>query len=160
MPAHSKFSQELFDAICERIAAGETLSAICRDKGMPTKRTFDLWCAANPELAKRKAEAREAGEEAILDECIDIADDSRNDWVERENKRTGGTYIALNEEAVQRSKMRIWTRLELLKKWNPKKWGDKVQHGGADDLPPMRVRSERELTEAELEAIARGASNG
>ena len=31
----------------------------------------------------------------------------------------------LNGEHVQRSKLRVWARLELLKKWNPKKYGDK-----------------------------------
>lgn len=38
-------------------------------------------------------------------------------------------------------------------------WGKPSQPvGGADDLPP--IKSERELTEAELEAIARGQANG
>lgn len=38
-------------------------------------------------------------------------------------------------------------------------WGKPSQPvGGADDLPP--IRSERELTEAELEAIAREAAHG
>ena len=72
----------------------------------------------------------------------------------------GGEEVAVvfDSTAVQRNKLRIWTRLELLKTWNPKKWGDKVQHGGAADLPP--IRTERALTDDELEAIARGAVDG
>lgn len=43
----------------------------------------------------------------------------------------------MNTEHVQRSKLRIETRLKLLAKWNPKKWGEKVDlnHGGQADNP-------------------------
>lgn len=155
MPAHSKFDKSLFDSICERIAQGETLSAICRGEGMPSKRTFDRWCTADPELAKLKAEAREAGEEAIADDCLSIADEREGKAIMADGQEVA---VVFDPTAVQRNKLRIWTRLELLKKWNPKKWGDKVQHGGAHDLPP--IRSERTLSDSELEAIARGAVDG
>lgn len=43
----------------------------------------------------------------------------------------------LNGDHVQRSKLRIETRLKLLAKWNPKKWGDKLDlnHAGKDGGP-------------------------
>lgn len=159
MPARntspSTYSIERIDAICERMAQGEPLAKICRDPEMPGLRTVYDWRDAHPEAAEKLLAAREAGEEVIAASCMDICD-------EREGKAimAGGEEVAVvfDSTAVQRNKLRIWTRLELLKKWNPKKWGDKVQHGGAHDLPP--IRSERTLSDAELEAIARGTVDG
>ena len=39
---------------------------------------------------------------------------------------------------MQHAKLRIDTRLKLLAKWNPRKWGDKLAVGGAEDLPAIR----------------------
>lgn len=128
MPAHSKFDETLFESICERVANGETVAQVCRDLDV-CRRTFDRWCDADPELARRRAEAREAGEDAIADECLSIAD-------EREGRALmpGGEEVAVvfDSTAVQRNKLRVWTRLELLKKWNPKKWGERqsIEHSG------------------------------
>jgi hypothetical protein len=37
----------------------------------------------------------------------------------------------------KRSKLRIETRLKLLAKWNPKKWGDKLELAGDQQNPLM-----------------------
>lgn len=37
------YSNTLAAKICERLAAGETLNAICRDEGMPTDWTVRSW---------------------------------------------------------------------------------------------------------------------
>lgn len=155
MAAHSTYDPDIVEAICARLSEGESMRQICRDPGMPNRRTVDDWRKAHPECDKAIIAAREAGEDAIAESCLDIAE-------EREGKAimAGGEEVAVvfDSTAVQRNKLRIWTRLELLKRWNPKKWGDKMQHGGAHDLPP--IRSERTLSDAELEAIARGAVDG
>jgi hypothetical protein len=49
--------------------------------------------------------AREVQADTLIDDILEIADDSMNDWVERENARTGQTYIALNDEAIARAKL-------------------------------------------------------
>ena len=71
-------------------------------------------------MAGRFGRAREKGEEAIAAECLDIADDTSQDMIDT------AYGPRLNTEHVQRSKLRIETRLKLLAKWNPKKWGDKL----------------------------------
>ena len=71
--------------------------------------------------------ARETGEEVIAQECLAIADDGTNDWMEYQVTEYTTAY-RLNGEHVQRSKLRIDTRLKLLAKWNPKKYGDKVEN--------------------------------
>lgn len=124
----SKFDQALFDQIVERLSAGEPLAQICRDDVMPGLRTVYDWSAANAEISARIARARDEGEEVIAAGCLEIADDGRNDWMERKGQDNAGWQ--LNGEHVQRSKLRIETRLKLLAKWNPKKYGDKIQHEG------------------------------
>lgn len=114
---------ELEETILRRLSRGEPLERICAEEGMPTSRAVRKWVAADEEFAKLYQEARDDGFDAIAAECLDIADDARNDFMENQKD---GTF-AFNPEAVQRSKLRIWTRLELLKKWDPKRYADSVK---------------------------------
>lgn len=113
------------ELIIDDISEGITLSEICRREGMPKRRTVYDWIDADPEFAKRMDRAREMGCDALADEEIEIADDGSNDWMRRAGKDGAEEWVA-NGENVQRSKLRIWTRQELRKKWHPKKYGDKV----------------------------------
>lgn len=113
------------EAICERIANGEPLRQICRDPEMPGKSTFYEWLDADPELAGRFARARARGHDEIAEETLEIADDGRNDYVERISA-DGSAQKVFDPEHVQRSKLRIETRLKLLAKWDPKRYGEKV----------------------------------
>jgi hypothetical protein len=110
--------------ICELLAEGWTLRQVCSEPGMPSKATVLRWTQGEGPFADHYARAREVGYHSMADELIEIADDGRNDWIEREG-RGGQTYIALNDEAVARSKMRIDTRKWLLSKALPKIYGDK-----------------------------------
>ena len=103
----------------------------CRLPGKPCYATIYNWMDKDKEFATRIAYAREIGEEVIAQECIEIADDGTNDWETRTNKK-GEEYQVPNVELVQRSKLRIETRLKLLAKWNPKKYGEKLDlnHSG------------------------------
>ncbi len=65
--------------------------------------------------------ARERGYDAIAEECVRIAEDGTNDY------RSTIFGIKLDKEHVQRSKLRVETRLKLLAKWHPKKYGEKLQ---------------------------------
>ncbi len=117
--------QDTADEIIEWISAGKTLREFCRQEGKPHWNTVYDWLEKDEDFAGRFARARELGEDAIAQECIEIADDASNDWMERSDK-DGGTGWALNGEHIQRSKVRIETRLKLLAKFNPKRWGDRV----------------------------------
>jgi hypothetical protein len=67
------------------------------------------------------ARAREEGEDSIAADCLLIADDSGGDY------RIGDKGLILDSDHIQRSKLRIETRLKLLAKFNPKRWGDKIE---------------------------------
>lgn len=102
---------------------------------MPHWNTVYDWLERDQSLSGRFARARERGEEAIAAECLDIADSAKNDWMEAHGQDDAG--YKLNGEHIQRSKLRIETRLKLLAKWNPKKWGEKVDlnHGVQPENP-------------------------
>jgi len=116
----SSFSQEVADEICERLSQGEPLRQICRDDRMPAWQTVYGWKAAHEEFSKRIASAREAGFDAIAEECLDIADETAFDTVSTEHGDRANT------EWISRSKLRVETRLKLLAKWDPKRYGDKI----------------------------------
>ncbi len=127
-----QFSQEIFDTICERIADGESLRSICESDGMPHRVTVFRWIGDNEQLRIQYARAREFQAEAFADEINEIADDARNDWMERRGEDDAG-WIA-NGEHIQRSRLRIDARKWLAGKLRPKVYGDKVtaEHSGPD----------------------------
>lgn len=114
------YSQKIADAICTRLSDGEPLRMICRDKGMPSYRTVYKWKEADPDLNSRIACAREAGFDAIAEQCLEIADDERHDW------QLSKKGVITNEVAIGRARLQVETRLKLLAKWSPKRYGDKV----------------------------------
>lgn len=131
------YSQAVADAICQRIADGEPLREICRSEGMPAWRTIYDWMAAHEEFAASIARARDLGADAIAESILEIVDDGTNDWMEKLGADGQPIGWQLNGEHVQRSKLRAEVRLKLLAKWNPKKYGEKVQqeHTGPDGGP-------------------------
>ena len=45
------------------------------------------------------------------------------------------------EDMLGHRKLQIETRLKLLSKWDPKRFGDRVALTGADNAPPIQVES-------------------
>ena len=134
MPRISKYTKATADEICNRIAEGEPLRPICRDKKIAW-RTVYHWLEDHKDFAERFAKARDIGYDAIAEEALEIADDGTNDWMERLDKDGEHAGYEFNKEHVQRSKLRIETRLKLLAKWNPKKYGDKLETTHKGSLP-------------------------
>lgn len=46
----SVFSEAAADEICRRVAAGESMSAVCRTPGMPERSTLGNWAQSHPEF--------------------------------------------------------------------------------------------------------------
>jgi hypothetical protein len=128
----STFTQEIADEICARLAKGEPLAHICREEGMPAVRTVSDWKKANETFSADFARARDEGFDRIAADCLDIADDGVNDKYIDEN----GNFRT-DTDVIQRSKLRIETRMKLLAKWDPKRYGDRItqEHTGADGKP-------------------------
>lgn len=98
---------------------------------MPAVRTVSDWKAAHEAFAADIAHAREEGFDKIAADCLEIADETSKDTIYGDNGARADT------EWISRSKLRIETRLKLLAKWDPKRYGDKVDvnHGGQDGNP-------------------------
>jgi hypothetical protein len=109
-------SRDILEGLLRWIAEGKTLREWCRQPGNPHFTTVYDWINANEALILRFARAREDGYEAIAEECRTLADTPPHDQVE-----------------VQWRRLQIDTRLKLLAKWSPNKYGDKVgiDHGGS-----------------------------
>lgn len=120
----TRFTQEVFDKICLRIANGESLRKICKDDDMPNLTTVWKWLNNNPELDKQYMRAREEQAETLVDEMIDIADYKKDDtYLDEDGKEV------INQEVIARSRLRVDARKWVASKLKPKKFGDftKVQ---------------------------------
>ena len=128
MPRQSEYTQEVADAICERLSDGESLRAICRDEDMPNKATVFRWLAANSAFSDQYACAREAQADEMFDDLLSIADDGQNDtYTDSEGRERTDTDV------IARSRLRVDARKWMLSKMAPKKYGDKItqEHTGA-----------------------------
>jgi hypothetical protein len=128
----SDYTPEIAALICERLAAGETLRAICTSEAMPPESTVRTWAVDDREgFSAQYTRAREIGYMSMADELLEVADDGTNDWMERGGENPGWDA---NGEHLQRSRLRVDTRKWLLSKALPKLFGDKLdlQHTGAD----------------------------
>ena len=121
----------MVDDILARLSNGEPLAAICRTEGYPHPSTFRDWVNADEELSRRFARARADGFDAIAEEALEIADQ------EPEYARSEKASHVDTGEVAHR-KLRIETRLKLLAKWDPKRYGDKLELAG-DAKAPLTV---------------------
>jgi hypothetical protein len=128
------YTAEVGKAICARLAQGDSLAEICRDEGMPPAPTVRAWILDDVGgFAALSMRAYSLGYEALAEECLDIADSGRNDWMEIHGQDDVGWR--LNGEHIQRSRLRIETRMRLLGKWAAKRYGDKVAVTDPDGNP-------------------------
>lgn len=141
----SKYSPELAVEICQRLSNGEPLRQICRDDHIPAWQTIYDWMYRDDELGENGvglsraiARAREQGYEAIAEECLLIADNPQ--FGQKQVMSDQGTSTTV-EDMLGHRKLQIETRLKLLSKWDPKRFGDRVALTGADNAPPIQVES-------------------
>lgn len=137
------YTAALADEICRRLSEGETLAEICRSEHIPPRPTVLDWVRENRDgFSNRYAHARELLLEHWADDLIEIGDNGRNDWMERNGEP------AFNFEHVQRSRLRSDNRKWLLSRLNPSKYGDRVttEHTGPGGGP---VQQEITLSPAE-----------
>jgi len=139
-PYEPEQQAEILSEVCQRLAKGEPLAQICREEGKPDPATIWRWTEKDQEAAQAIARAREAGFDQIALDALNIADDGENDTYEDKDG-----FVRTNNDVVQRARLRVETRLKLLAKWDPKRYGDKIQteHSGKVSvnwglpLPPL-----------------------
>lgn len=151
----TQYTPEVAEAICERLATGETLRSICRDEDMPHESTVRAWATkdfkADPDDENEEgfytqyARARDLGLDAMADELLEIADDGTNDWQDRldgDGNPTGQKVV--DHEHVTRSRLRVDSRKWYLSKLAPKRYGERIaqqmlDREGEPTNPPQNV---------------------
>lgn len=108
------------DLICDAVSNGQTIAQVCRDLDIARHQIY-AWIEADEAFRDKMEVARAAGYDAIADEAFAIADDSTFDTIETKHGPK------LDREWVARSKLRVETRLKLLAKWHPKRYGEKLE---------------------------------
>ena len=90
-------------SICDQLAEGKSLRAICREIGKPES-SVRYWLSKDADAFAHSARARELGCDALADECLEIADGTEPSDVKR---------------------IRIDTRIRLIGKWS-QRYSDKL----------------------------------
>ncbi len=136
----SIYSEFLADAICQRLAGGESLRSICTQEDMPAKTTVFVWLRRDEGFRDQYARAREAQAECFAEEIIDIADDATNDYMLRKNEDASESW-RLDSENIQRSRLRVEARKWVVSRILPKKYGERValEHSGSSNGPKMVI---------------------
>lgn len=109
--------------VLQGLATGLPLQVICRRNGIDQS-TISRWEARDPAFAEEMAAARSLGWDSLAAECLEIADDARNDYMEQLDDDGATQGWRFNGENVLRSRLRIETRLKLLAKWDSGRYGD------------------------------------
>ena len=120
-----KCTDEIFETICARISAGESLREICDEKTMPTRKTFFAAMNERPDRVNSYARAREAQGDDQFERVCQIADK-----VERGELDPASARVAIDA--------RKW----IAGKLRPKVYGDKIDLSSSDGTmsPPKEIR--------------------
>ncbi len=124
MARKSTYTEKVADQICEMIADGTPLREICRMEKMPGWVTVYQWIKEQPAFAERFAHARELGFDAIAEDALRIANTPQIG--ETEESSDNGLKIK-REDMLGHRKLQVETRLKLLAKWAPKKYGESIR---------------------------------
>ena len=114
--------EEVFEYICQEIEKGRSLRSVLRESDMPSSRTFSKWISEDEVKVKQYAYATEQRAEMIFEDILTIADDNSNDEVLNED----GVPI-VNNDVINRARLKIDARKWILAKMVPKKYSEKTQ---------------------------------
>jgi hypothetical protein len=138
----STYDPKIAHQICEMLSDGIPLRQICRMEGMPPWRTVYSWMARDEDLSAHIARAREVGYDAIAEECLHIADTPlvAERVTESADPKTGlVTKAVIRSDDVNARRLQVETRLKLLAKWRPEKYGDKTLIAGDPNGAPIKT---------------------
>ena len=116
-----KDKDNIFEYVCQEIEKGKALRNVLKDENMPSTSTFYQWLDNDEVKAKQYARATEVRADIIFDDILSIADENTNDTYINDN----GIEV-VNNDVIQRSRLRIDSRKWVLSKLNPKKYGDRT----------------------------------
>lgn len=153
--AAHKYTKEIHNEVCWRIAQGETLTAICEPKHMPDASAVSRWAMEGAKIecrdkslilfAQDYRRARDLQAILFADRVQDIADQTSNDLTHDGRPNTA---------AVQRDKLRIDAMKWRASKLAPHLYGERigVEHSGPGGGPIEHV-NHRDLARTLIEVM-------
>lgn len=147
-----EFTQEIADAICDRLADGESLRSICRDETMPSTSTVCKWLDRVEGFAEQYARARELQADALFDDCLAISDKAKGDFEDVQERRlaietrkwmAGKLKGKYSDKLTVKSESTVTHRYDL----------DSLSDGELDQLESILAKSQRDQG-GEGEAVA------
>jgi Bacteriophage Sf6, terminase small subunit-like len=160
MPYGVRFDPDLARQICEALADGKSLTAICRDPGMPDRHTVRRWLAdpANGSFREAHDAARLAWADTLFEEIAELGEEARRvaEAADTKGHNSNAAVAAIREEI--RAKQWVCARLR------PDKYGDRIAAevtgaGGKDLIPASREARLPQLVAA-LAVLLPGQGNG
>ena len=116
------FDPKAAEHICKELSQGIVLAQTLRDwpeeLGVaPSRWTVYDWRKKSPEFDEAYLEAREMGCDALAEDIPSIIEDGSKDWITRKD-RNGNEYEVVDQEALGRSKLRVYGREKVLAMWS------------------------------------------
>ena len=150
VPRPRVYSKDLADAICDRMASGETPTEVCRDLTMPKWAVLSRWRRQNDDFDKRFRIAWESCCEHMVCDIATIADDATNDYVDRLTRK--GPVRVFDREHFERSRLRVQSRQWMAQKVLRAVYGERAE---VDVRTPDGVNVKVEQRNALIEAIVK-----
>lgn len=144
----SSFTQGQADAICMKLATGQSLRSICSEEGQPDQTTVYRWLRDSEEFRQQYARAREDQAETLFDQMVTIADTP----LIGTKTVTKATGVEMTEgDMIEHRRLQVETRKWVLGKMAPRKYGERLQLAN-DPEDPIGTLTDEQL-EARLAAL-------
>lgn len=136
------YTPALAASICEQLAEGKSLNAICAVDGMPHKSSVYLWLTRHSEFSDMYARAREDQADTLADEIIDIAD---TPLMGVKTKTDGEGNVETTEgDMLEHRRLQVDARKWVAAKLKPRKYGERIDmnHTGMNVLVNISLDAE------------------
>lgn len=145
---HSTYTPEMGIKICDEIASCSTgIKKLCaQNPDWPSHETIYKWARDHREFADRYAQAKRDQVKALVDEILEISDDSSQDEMITDQGK-----VVANSEYINRSRLRVDTRKWIAAKLVPRLYGESA---GVRELFEEIAELKKELE------AKKGESNG
>lgn len=129
------YTAQLADRICKEIAQSEKgLHRLHRELDwFPDPSTIMDWLSDKTEFSAQYARAKDLQADFMRDSLLPIADDTSGDELITKNG------VIENREFVNRSKIRIETRMWIMERLSPKKYGKQVEDLEVKKYEPPQI---------------------
>jgi hypothetical protein len=149
----SKLTPAVLKRIVDGLSEGTPLTVICSPAAMPSDRTVRDWMDASPEISAEIARARDRGFDKIALDALRIAD---TPIIGEEITQSEDGMQVKRSDMLGHRKLQIETRLKLLAKWDPKRYGERMaQEISGPNGGPVTVTPAVQLTPDQDAALRR-----